>query len=151
MKKVTIIAALCIFFLPDVKSIAAKPKPGIPIGIEIVFGRKKFDCEKIGICKIQLFLDLEDLFSKSMDAAEERVGYGYASKTETSKLRLRLVKDYMTSNTRTVFFSGGNFLVEEDYPLSPDVIKELGLPRGYVIKAGTYAVTETSAELILEL
>lgn len=125
--------------------------PGKTIGIKIEFGKKKLGCLKFGICSVSIIMDIESLFSKSLTATEDRVGYGTASATESARLSVCLKKNYMTPDTRTEFFIGGKFVVEEDFQLPPELVRQLGLPAGYIIKEGNYRYTENSEEIILSL
>ena len=125
--------------------------PGPTIGVQIVFGKKKLDCLKFGICYIQITFDIDELFGSSLAAAENGVGYGYATKNETDRLNVRLIKTYMTAETLSEHFVDGNFRVDEDYKLPEDIALKLGLKPGYAIRTGVYKYTENSKEIILTL
>lgn len=125
--------------------------PGPTIGIKIIFGKKKLDCQKFGICEVILTFDLGTLFGSNLTAVEDRVGYGYASATESSRFTVRFVKSYMTAETRNEFFKEGKFIVGEDFVLPGEVTTKLGLPAGYTIREGIYKYTENSEEIILIL
>lgn len=143
--------AMCISMLAFSGPFPGESLPGKTIGIKIELGKKKLGCTKFGICSITLLLDLDELFSKGPDMAEDRVGYGSAYRSESGKLNIRLKKAYMTAGTTSEFFNGGKFVVEEDFTLSSEISGELGLPAGYTIKEGIYRYTENSDEIILSL
>lgn len=151
MKKVTLVVALIISMTAFSKTSAASEVPGKTIGVIIEFGKKRLDCLKFGICRVTIQFDIGSLFGSSLTAAEERVAYGYATASKSSGISFRLIKDYMTETTRNEFFREGSFLVEEDFTLPDNLIKELGLKAGYTIRQGTYRYTENSKEIILIL
>ncbi len=125
--------------------------PGPSVGIQVVFGKKRLDCQKFGICYVKLIFDLDELFGSNLTAAENGVGYGYASRGESSRFTVKFIKDYMTDETRSEYFQDGKFRVEEDYVLPDNIIQKLGLTPGYRISEGLYNYIENSKEIILIL
>jgi hypothetical protein len=151
MKLVVLILALSMVITAYSEPEPENASPGPTIGIKIIFGKKKLDCLKFGICDVIVTIDLGSLFGNNLTAVEDRVGYGYASATEASRFIVRFVKDYMTQETKSEFFVDGKFIVGEDYVLPPEVCRRLGLRSGYTIKEGVYKYSENSEEIILIL
>ena len=146
MKKVTLIVALCISMLAF-SSTAADPV----YGIKIKFGKPSKDCKKFGICNITIVIDWASIVENLFANVEERTGYGLTQTTESAKLQINFVKEYMTQLTLKSFFQDGKFIVEEDYALDPSVASALNLAPGYVIKKGVYKYMENAKEIILIL
>lgn len=145
MKKVTLIAALCISML------AFSSTPEKTIGIKIKFGKPSLGCLKFGICDFSIVFNLDDILESLLTSKEERTGYGYAIGGKSSGIRLTLLKQALSEESRKTFFSNGEFIVEEDYPLPNEVCDVLGLTPGYVIRKGVYPYSENLKEIILNL
>ena len=74
MRTLTFFIALSIAVPANLLELKASEVPGPTIGVKFVFGKKKLDCLKFGICDIILFFNIEELFGNALTAAENGVG-----------------------------------------------------------------------------
>lgn len=103
-------------------------KPKIPITISIDFGRKSKGCTGFGVCKIDISLDLEDVFqavSNGMGGVD--VSFGEKG--------MNIIKQT---------FNGSAVIIEEDYVLSDNVCEKLEIQKGYTLKAGKYTASKNN-------
>lgn len=96
------------------------------VSFEINWGRKSRDCKGFGICGItiviQFGVEQEDFQGINQDGV----------------LHLSLNQDGLKNINS--FFGANEIVLEEDYVLSKEVTKKLGLKKGYRIKKGTYQI-----------
>ncbi len=97
--------------------------PIIVISIEI--GRKSRNCRGIGICNIGIGLKNK----KGM----------YEGTNENGNFVLIFSQKGMSKIQE--HFKGNEIILEEDYVLSENITKKLGLKKGYVLKIGTYSIS----------
>ena len=64
---------------------------------------------------------------------------------ENGKLKIDFDRASMTNATYQTHFGNGNFQLEENYALPPDVASALGV-RSYTLQTGKYAVPQSSGE-----
>ncbi len=110
--------------------------------ISFEIGRKKFDCEKFGVCwtKIDPNIKLETpALGRSASGTGAVIG---------KKLTVEFYRTSMNDETYKIYFSGGNFIVEDDFEMPSEVTRALGL-ESYTIKAGIYPITEVSENKLL--
>lgn len=106
----------------------------LKIKIHIEWGRKSKGCEGFGICSTDIDID-----AQLSDAAF----FGRAN--ANGNLVLEVTKIGMESINKR--FSSNTIILEEDFILSDDVCKSLGLKTGYTIKQGKYTVKTDSSGL----
>ncbi len=120
-----------------VEEVGEKP---INISIKVDFGRKKKNCRGFGICSITVDIDID--FPLPFPYASNG-GAGMASSVK-GNLVLDIDKSSMTVETMARFLSEDTFEVDEDFTISRDLMKSLGL-RNAVVKAGTYDVEDVGS------
>lgn len=100
----------------------------LKITIHFDWGRKSKGCTGFGICSVTLETDIPlDQISFRGEANSNR------------NLQLEVTKLGMESITKT--FGSKTIILEEDFTVSSEVCKQIGLKEGYTIKAGKYTVT----------
>lgn len=100
--------------------------------ITVEIGRKKFNCERFGICRTTYDPNIK------VDATVPRTARGAAT-IKGGKLTLDFFRTSMTDETYMVYFGGDHFIMEDDYELPKDVLSILGI-KSYTIKAGMYPI-----------
>ncbi|CAM3673142.1 hypothetical protein FSS13T_26400 [Flavobacterium saliperosum S13] len=100
----------------------------LKIKITIDFGRKSKDCTGFGVCSIVLEGDIP------LDQISFR---GEAN--SNGNLQLEVTKLGLESIIKT--FGSKTIILEEDFTVSSEVCKQIGLKEGYTVKAGKYTVT----------
>lgn len=104
-------------------------QPKIPIKISLEFGRASKDCDGWGICKMDISIDLESAFKATTDIKGKLI-------LETNNSGIDQIKQHFGSSTIIV--------IEEDFKLSDETSKTLGLKAGYIVKSGKYSIKNTS-------
>ncbi|MNY09248.1 hypothetical protein D3C86_1421550 [compost metagenome] len=97
------------------------PRPRLTI--EVDFGRRSRGCTGFGVCSVVITLELNFFLATTNERGNLVL--------EANARGLEAVRSHFGSNTITV---------EEDYKLSADVTKQLGLPSDYTIRAGRYTL-----------
>lgn len=99
----------------------------LKVKITIDFGRKSRGCVGFGFCSIVIEGDIPlDQISFKGDV------------NSNGNLQLEVTKLGMESIFKT--FGSKTIILEEDYTISNEVCKQIGLKEGYTIKAGKYTV-----------
>jgi hypothetical protein len=97
--------------------------------IYVDWGRKSKDCEQgFGICKFQMSLTPADLLITVAAIMGGQIG--------SIPIQVIMDRRYYESNAKQ--FPNSSIQLDEDYLLTLDVAKSLGLPEGSRLKAGTY-------------
>jgi hypothetical protein len=145
MKKYSIstIIILMIGFL----TISATSGPIINFQVQI--GRKSCNCCGFGICHFTISSVRWNQTSASKTSVNPQEAFGTAT-IEAGKLKLVIPKDAMTRETASKCMSGEFFTVEEDFDLSKDVCKELGIS-SYTIKKGKYRIDKSGSSYKMNL
>jgi len=114
--------ALIIITGPMIQSASAK-KIIIGIIIEIDFGRRSKNCERIGICHIML---------ETNSLSLERLGYI----PDSDEIQLAISKETFAANKDQ--FEDELFRLEEDVDLPDEVIEKLEIGRSITLPVGEY-------------
>ncbi len=99
----------------------------LKIKVIIDFGRKSKDCTGFGICSITL----------ESDIPLDQISFRGEANTN-GNLQLEVTKLGMESITKT--FGSKTIILEEDFTVSSEVCKQMGLKEGYTVKSGKYNV-----------
>lgn len=100
----------------------------VKISIHFKWGRISRDCKGFGICDFYIDVDVP------LDGVKF-----YATTNSTGNLELEVTKLGMESVKNT--FGGNTIILEEDFTVSSEACKQIGLKEGYTVKAGKYTVT----------
>lgn len=97
--------------------------------IYVDWGRKTKDCEEgFGICKFQMSLTPADLLITVAAIMGGQIG--------SIPIQVIMDRRYYENNVKQ--FPNTSIQVDEDYLMSAEVCKSLGLPEGSKVKAGSY-------------
>lgn len=111
--------------------------------IEIYFGRRG-DCEGWGICKVSIGFERTQ--------ANSGIASIYPDKLSKNKLILEIDKARgISAEQYQKYFKSGTFVIEENYPIPSEILRELGLPSGNTILEGKYPVTERNGIIYVTL
>ena len=113
-----------------------KPDNGestVKVKLHVIFGRRKFNCMKFGICDATLEVELDtDKFRTAGNGS-----YGTAW-IENGRLYVEFIRASMSDSVYNTYFPNGRFTMEEDFELPEEMATAMGV-RGYTIVAGKYA------------
>lgn len=121
----------------------SNPKPKVTVSFEI--GRKSRDCAGFGVCKVEVSVE----FNRTIQ--NDRETNAYFTTDDNGKLVIEVDKATMLQATKDNYFSGSEFVVEEDYILSADVANALGVRPGTTIPAGRYNLSDSGTAYIISL
>lgn len=102
----------------------------LKISIHIDWGRKSRGCAGFGICSTDIVL-------------EGQVSDFLGMLTKDGRLNVEITPKGLESIVKT--FGGKTIIIEENFTLSNEFCKELGLREGYTIKAGKYSVAPNAS------
>jgi len=119
------------------------PSFAIKICVHIVFGRKKFDCRRFGICEVNIYFD-----GPSDGGTSFREAIATAYFDEEGNFTCEFKKEDLSSETQSNFFDA-NFRMEEDFDIPQEVLRELKRDTPYKITVGDYVVEDTGKSLIV--
>lgn len=102
----------------------------LKISIHIDWGRKSRGCVGFGICTTDIVFEGQ---------ASEFLGM----LTKDGRLNVEITPKGLESIVKT--FGGKTIIIEENFTLSNEFCKELGLREGYTIKAGKYSVVTNAS------
>ena len=116
--------------------------PHAIIKVKLKFGKKSSGCTRTGVCSFES----EGPIDIDISVVEPNTGKGTASMSN-GKLVVNLLKSSMSSETISKHFANNQFVVEEPYRIE----LENAQVTSYVIRKGTYDVTENGKMLTIEL
>jgi hypothetical protein len=117
--------------------------PPVRLIIILDIGRKKKDCRGFGVCEISIEIEARSNLNGN--------GVTGTATNEGGQLILKVMPEVVSLKAYNEYFSSGKFVVEDEYVMSPEVSKALGLKEGYVIKPGNYNVKQSKDYLTLSL
>lgn len=115
--------------------------PHAIIKVKLKFGKKSSGCTRTGVCSFQS----EGPIDIDISAVEPNTGIGTASMSN-GKLVVNLLKSSMSSETISKHFANNQFVVEEPYKIELENL----VVSSYIIRKGTYDVTENGKMLTIE-
>ena len=107
--------------------------------ITIRIGRKKYDCDKFGLCKMTI--EPDEMPKPGSGNRGGSIGSNY-----NGGLQLNVLKSTMDVATTTKYFSNDAFIVGEDFEIPNEIVQSLNLRRT-VIPTGQYSVTDLGETL----
>jgi hypothetical protein len=100
----------------------------VKVSIQIDWGRVSRGCKGFGICDVTIVIDIEN---KTFSGSAQNGSFVL----EMNDTGLKSVQSSFESNT---------IIIEEDFVLSNEVCKSLGLKQGYIVKTGKYLIKTVS-------
>lgn len=138
MKKLVLLFALCAFYCTDFT--AQQIGGGFPTNptgptiqpdndgkaaIYIKFGRKSRDCERFGLCDVQVNLTARDIISI------------ISAVIKKDRMHMQFPSKFVAANPK--YFENNQISIDEDFQLSKEVANSLGV-KSFTIKRGKYPV-----------
>ena len=104
--------------------------------IVLKFGRPR-DCRGIGICEGKIVITTDDAPKPIGNQVNAIADINMEGKLVLAFNR----KTDLTTEAFQTYFSQGNFICEEDFPVPPEILRTLNYPGSITVKAGDYPIT----------
>ncbi len=109
------------------------------------------DCKGMGWCKWEAIIIDDGNEKDGKEGGDGNDGTGIIGLNERNRIILTINrKTDLSPEVYEKYFSEGDFICEDDFPVPGELLKALNLKESYIIKEGKYPISEKGELLTIE-